>query len=154
VALTSKQRFYLLKRWINLESLYFQLRLTITRLQTKRLKNQQIIPLRGLIAFHALIQLAINMVSPIIPTKAVKFVILDLCPDELKDKFQNIVKKYKNNRKPGNKRSYERGHSEAKGYKDKDMGNYLKKAYHTLVKKDDLSSNGDLVFAIAMQNYN
>jgi hypothetical protein len=85
-----------------------------------------------------------------------------LCPDELKDKFQNIVKKYKNNRKPGNKRSYERGHSEAKGYKDKDMGNYLKKAYLTLVKKDkgnhdgqtDLSSNGDLVFALAMQNYN
>ena len=86
----------------------------------------------------------------------------DLCPDELKDKFQNIVKKHKNNRKPGNKRSYERGHSEAKGYKDKDMGDYLKKVYLTLVKKDkgkhdgqtDLSSNSDLVFALAMQNYN
>jgi hypothetical protein len=42
------------------------------------------------------------------------------------------------------------------------MGDYLKKAYLTLVKKDkgnhdgesDLSSNGDLVFALAMQNYN
>ena len=87
---------------------------------------------------------------------------LDLCPDELKDKFQKIVRNYKNNRKPGNKRSYERGHSEAKGSKGKDMGEYLKKAYLTLVKKDkgnhdgqsDLSSNGDLVFALTMQNYN
>ena len=42
------------------------------------------------------------------------------------------------------------------------MGEYLKKAYLTLVKKDkgnhdgqsDLSSNGDLIFALAMQNYN
>ena len=42
------------------------------------------------------------------------------------------------------------------------MGNYLKKAYLTLVKKDkgnhdgqsDLSSNGDFVFALAMKNYN
>jgi hypothetical protein len=32
----------------------------------------------------------------------------DLCSDELKDKFQNLVKKYKNNQKPENKRSYER----------------------------------------------
>ena len=86
----------------------------------------------------------------------------DMCPDELKEKFKKIVQKYKNNRKPGNKRSYERGHSEAKGAKSKDMGDYLKKAYLTLVKKDkgnhdgesDLSSNGDLVFALAMQNYN
>ena len=100
------------------------------------------------------------MVSPIIRTKAVTFGILT-CPDELKEKFQKIVNN-KNNRKPGNKRSYERGHSEAKGSKGKDMGEYLKKAYLTLVKKDkgnhdgqsDLSSNGDLVFALAMQNYN
>jgi hypothetical protein len=42
------------------------------------------------------------------------------------------------------------------------MGDYLKEAYLTIVKKDkgnhdgesDLSSNGDLVFAPAMQNYN
>ena len=42
------------------------------------------------------------------------------------------------------------------------MGEYLKKAYLTLVKKDegnhdgesDLASNGELVFALAMQNYN
>jgi hypothetical protein len=42
------------------------------------------------------------------------------------------------------------------------MGNYLKKAYLILVKKNkgnheeqtDLSSNGDLVFALAIQNYN
>ena len=82
-----------------------------------------------------------------------------MCPDEWKEKFKKIIQKYKNNRKPGNKRSYERGHSEAKG---KDMGEYLKKAYLTLVKKDkgnhdgesDLASNGELVFALAMQNYN
>jgi hypothetical protein len=42
-----------------------------------------------------------------------------------------------------------------------DMGDYLKKAYLTLVKKgkgnhdgeSDLSSNGDLVLALAMPNY-
>ena len=85
-----------------------------------------------------------------------------MCPDELKEKFKKIVQKYKNNRMPGNKRSYERGHSEAKGAKGKDMGEYLKKAYLTLVKKNkgnhdgefDLASNGELVFALAMQNYN
>ena len=85
-----------------------------------------------------------------------------MCPDELKKKFEKIVQKHKNNRKPGHKRSYERGHSEAKGAKSKDMGEYLKKAYLTLVKKDkynhggesDLASNGELVFALAMQNYN
>ena len=66
----------------------------------------------------------------------------DLCPDELKQKFQKIVENYKNNRKPGNKRSHERGHSEVKGSKDKDTGNYLKKAYLTLVKKEKVNRDG------------
>ena len=83
-----------------------------------------------------------------------------MCPDELKEKFKKIVQKHKNNRKPRNKHSYERGHSKAKDSKDKDMGDYFKKAYLAFAQKDkgnhdgqsDLCSNGDLVFALAMQN--
>ena len=45
--------------------------------------------------------------------------------NELKEKFKKIVQRYKNNRKPGNKHSYERGHSEAKVSKDKDIGYYI-----------------------------
>jgi hypothetical protein len=63
---------------------------------------------------------------------------------------------------PRNKQSYEKGHCEAKGSKGKDMREHLKKAYLTLVVKNkgnhdgetDFSSNGELVFAHAMRNYN
>ena len=69
-----------------------------------------------------------------------------MCPDELKKKFKKIVHKHKNNRKPGNERSYERGHSEAKCSKGKDMGDYLKKAYLTLVKKDKGNHDKNLIY--------
>jgi hypothetical protein len=95
------------------------------------------------------------MLSLTIPMRAVTF-------GTLTWESQAIVKKYKNNRKHVNKQSYERGQSKAKNSKGKNMGDYLKNDYLTLAKKDkrnyagqsDLFSNGDLIFALAMHNYN
>jgi uncharacterized protein YeeX (DUF496 family) len=42
-----------------------------------------------------------------------------MCPNELKEKFNKIIEKNKNNRKPGNKLSYEKDYNEAKGSKNK-----------------------------------
>ena len=71
----------------------------------------------------------------------------DQCPDEVKEIYDNIRDKFRNNKKTYNKQNNSRKFLKHPDKKGKNLGEHLQKAYLTLVKKDKGNHDGETNFS-------